>query len=326
VYIAFGVTVLVGAAVAVLSSAFSGGKAADGLRLALYMLASSAVAVILGLIFGVPRARAEFVAGASERYASNSNLEQISDWLTKLLVGAGLVELGNVPGLASRLGAYLGAGISTPNASALSIASTVYGAGVGFITGYLWTRLRLRLFLEASDRLAAEVSKVQGIADNLRRQNEAHAKTERGSDISRAAESAVRAREAVGGGSIAPILWVDDVPQNNSAIVASLRSLDIEVDEVRSTAEALEALNRRSYGLIISDLGRQESDGYNPTAGVDLITAVRAIDISVPIFIFGTHRAVAMQRGLLDAGATLVTTRASVLFEEATKAVTVPTR
>jgi CheY-like chemotaxis protein len=130
----------------------------------------------------------------------------------------------------------------------------------------------------------------------------------------------------VGGGSIAPILWVDDVPQNNSAIVASLRSLDIEVDEVRSTAEALQALNRRSYGLIISDLGRQESDGYNPTAGVDLITAVRAIDISVPIFIFGTHRAVAMQRGLLDAGATLVTTRASVLFEEATKAVTVPTR
>lgn len=326
VYTTFIVALLVGASIVTLSSMLSGGNGGEGLRFTLYILAASVVAVILGLIFGVPRARTEFMADASERYASNSNLEQISDWLTKLLVGAGLVELTNLPNAASRLGSYLGAGLTTPNASTIALASSIYGAGVGFVTGYLWTRLRLRFFLETSDRLAAEASKVQGIADKLRSQNQAHAQTEPGSDLNRAAESAMRVREAVGKGSIAPILWVDDVPQNNAAIVDALRSLDIEVQLAKSTSEALDLLNRRSYGLIISDLGRQESDGYNPTAGVDLIRAVRARDSVVPIFIFGTHRALSMQEDLLRHGATFVTSRASALFEEATRAVTVPTR
>jgi DNA-binding NtrC family response regulator len=105
-------------------------------------------------------------------------------------------------------------------------------------------------------------------------------------------------------------------------MIESLRSLDIEVELARSTNEALEQLGRRNYGLIISDLGRREPQGYNPMAGIDMIRAVRELDASVPIFIFGTHRALGMKDDLLREGATLVTTRASVLFEEATRTVT----
>jgi hypothetical protein len=36
-----------------------------------------------------------------QRYAGNSNLEQISDWLTKILLGAELVQLG---ALTTRIG------------------------------------------------------------------------------------------------------------------------------------------------------------------------------------------------------------------------------
>src|SRR5271166_176498 len=82
----------------------SGAPWSEGLRWFLYMIATAVIAVILGLVFGVPRARSEFIAGATERYAANSNLEQISDWLTKLLVGAGLVQLTSVPGRRSRPG------------------------------------------------------------------------------------------------------------------------------------------------------------------------------------------------------------------------------
>lgn len=75
--------------------------------------ASALVGGILGFLFAVPRSRqaqaaapvAPRVATGDENgpphrrlsdYAANTNLEQISDWLTKILVGAGLVELGEV--------------------------------------------------------------------------------------------------------------------------------------------------------------------------------------------------------------------------------------
>src|SRR5262245_22255856 len=89
-FITLGVLPIIGIAGAILVAAGSpGGDVVDGMRWAVYMLATALVAAIAGLVFGVPRARADFAPEASERYEANSNLEQISDWLTKLLVGAG---------------------------------------------------------------------------------------------------------------------------------------------------------------------------------------------------------------------------------------------
>src|SRR3954451_4886576 len=104
----FGGALLVGAVAALVVSLDSGGGWSDGLRWTLYAVSTTLAAVILGLIFGEPRPRTEFFAGASERYSSNSNLEQITDWLTKLLVGAGLLELGNMPAASAAIGGFLG--------------------------------------------------------------------------------------------------------------------------------------------------------------------------------------------------------------------------
>jgi len=67
------------------------------------MVASGVFALggLLGFLFGIPRvlaSQAEQSAGAASgdapfRYLPNSNLEQVSDWLTKILIGVGLVEL-----------------------------------------------------------------------------------------------------------------------------------------------------------------------------------------------------------------------------------------
>jgi hypothetical protein len=69
---------------------------------------------LLGFLFGIPRSLAVEATPAGTTaepveagqraalYRSNTNLEQISDWLTKILVGVGLVELG---GSLSRPGA-----------------------------------------------------------------------------------------------------------------------------------------------------------------------------------------------------------------------------
>lgn len=322
-YLTSGGAVVLGGLIALVVSVGSGGGWGDGARWTMYMLAAAAVAVILGLIFGVPRARADFNAEATERYSSNSNLEQISDWLTKLLVGAGLVEIKSIPGWAADAGGYLGAGMAVPNAAAFSVAALVYGAGVGFTSAYLWTRLRLRFLLESSDRIAAEASRQRDqIVLALSRANAPSEEPESSTDLRKAAESAISSMKAADRKGISPILWVDDYPSNNTSIVEALASLSIRVDLALSTKEALERLRLRRYGLIISDLGRTEDGQENDTAGLDLIRAVRETDTVTPIFIYAGPRGTAMRAELEAAGATLVTARPSTVFEQAVEAVT----
>jgi hypothetical protein len=38
---------------------------------------------------------------------TNTNLEQVSDWLTKILIGAGLAELTSIPGGLDQCGGYV---------------------------------------------------------------------------------------------------------------------------------------------------------------------------------------------------------------------------
>jgi CheY-like chemotaxis protein len=302
------------------------GQWTDGLRWSLYMIASFAVAAIFGLIFGVPRARTDFSADATERYSSNSNLEQISDWLTKLLVGAGLVELKSLPALAVSAGAYLGTGMAVSNASAYSVSAVVYGAGVGFIAAYLWTRLRLRYLLESSDRSAAEASKqADKIVVALRNAGAASAAPESERDLRLAAETAVSSSKSLSLAKPAkPVLWVDDQPANNGSLVGALEAAGIPVDHALSTTEAMDRLQLKKYGLVITDLGRRESGHIHQTAGRTLIEAMRKSDNLTPVLVFAGDRGMAMRDELIEAGATGVFDKPSALFAEATKLATAP--
>lgn len=105
-------------------------------------VASAAFAVggILGFLFGIPRAPSGKPDGT---FQHNTNLEQISDWLTKALVGAGLTQLQPIWG-GVRSGARMvaeGSGGVLGEASAISIM-ILYGVA-GFLAGYLFTALFL---------------------------------------------------------------------------------------------------------------------------------------------------------------------------------------
>ena len=82
----------------------------------------------------------------------NTNLEEISDWLTKIIVGVTLVEL---PALLARLGqaAKLIAG-SLGGDSRISFAYAVmmYFSVTGFLGGYLLTRLYLQTAFRDTDK------------------------------------------------------------------------------------------------------------------------------------------------------------------------------
>jgi hypothetical protein len=151
-------------------------------------IASLGIGALFGFLFGIPRsltgAQSETAAATrgseqtSGSYGGNTNLEQISDWLTKILVGVGLVELGNlapqIGNLASWLALSMGDGNSpAPFFSQLFGVDMVYFSILGFVWSYLGTRIYLpRAFTEAED-LREKVAALGEKIEDLERQRSA---------------------------------------------------------------------------------------------------------------------------------------------------------
>ena len=110
----------------------------------LLALASGSIGGLIGFLFGVPRTlQGNTTDDTAEAYRQkvNTNLEQISDWLTKILVGASLVEFNAILGKLSSIGTdyqqYLG------NSQLLVIAIIINYSVWGFFCGYIFTRMFL---------------------------------------------------------------------------------------------------------------------------------------------------------------------------------------
>jgi CheY-like chemotaxis protein len=115
---------------------------------------------------------------------------------------------------------------------------------------------------------------------------------------------------------VGSILWVDDNPKNNSFLVERLTNRGIQVTQVLSTSEALSLMKTRSYDRVISDMGRQESSGYNSSAGLDLIKAMRDAGAETPIAFFCSRSAVSTYgREALQLGAKAITSSSTELLQ-----------
>jgi len=124
---------------------------------------------LTGFLFGIPRSLqrngengvgVETGSGSTSRttssptaqYGVNTNLEQISDWLTKILVGVGLTQMGKIPGLLRDGSEYLSAALGNNQYSeAIALWIVLYFSSCGFLFGYLWTRLFLSRALAEAD-------------------------------------------------------------------------------------------------------------------------------------------------------------------------------
>lgn len=84
----------------------------------------------------------------------------------------------------------------------------------------------------------------------------------------------------------ASVLWVDDQPKNNSYFVQQLSDRGLKIELALSTADGLKLFDRGQFNLLISDMGRTEAGVYNPTAGLDLLKKIRALNHSIPFVIF----------------------------------------
>jgi len=56
---------------------------------------------LLGFLFGIPKVNRQYAPGddyaKSRKYFPNTNLEEVSDWLTKIIIGVGLTQLIRIP-------------------------------------------------------------------------------------------------------------------------------------------------------------------------------------------------------------------------------------
>ncbi|MEV0132515.1 hypothetical protein AB0H83_29130 [Dactylosporangium sp. NPDC050688] len=155
---------------------YAAGHADHGAVMAIGVAVTAAAMLtggVTGFIFGVPKmlghAAAEQRTAANEPLPDvppggsrpqswiigNTNLEQISDWLTKILVGVGLTQFAAIASFGGRVvdsvAPALGGG---PAAKVFAGALLVYAIGFGFVTGWLYTRLLLGGAMAAADRRA----------------------------------------------------------------------------------------------------------------------------------------------------------------------------
>lgn len=126
--------------------------------------------------------------------------------------------------------------------------------------------------------------------------------------------SEVLTNEVVRRAKRARILWVDDIPENNSSERESFEALGIEVVAVTDTDQAIDVLKAARFDLVISDMGRPPDQ----RAGYTLLDKMNHLRIRVPFLIYSAggdlpqHRLEALSRGARGS-----TNRATELFEMA---------
>jgi hypothetical protein len=115
-------------------------------------IAAQVTGVLIGFLFGLPKAVTPSQSNPQARYLPSANLPEVSDWLTKLLLGAGLVQL-------THLGRPIGALIDSvasglydpgttsatamvPGSAKVLAGSILFGyLGIGMLSGYVATAI-----------------------------------------------------------------------------------------------------------------------------------------------------------------------------------------
>lgn len=184
-----GLSILAGFATVILGSAQSDKDSFKAIAAGLILSGSSLViGLLIGFLFAIPKTtkeiQADIAVNQSPRksqasYIPNSNLEDVSDWLTKMIIGVGLIQLKEIPGYISAISVYWERSVGYNFQSAYVSAVIVFFALGGFLIGYLWTRLALiqdfidqdpRRLIQGLGRIARSIDTPEEIREEATRQ------------------------------------------------------------------------------------------------------------------------------------------------------------
>jgi uncharacterized membrane protein len=122
----------------------------------LWGMACIAVGALIGFLFAVPRLNP--AVEIRTQLIPNANVEAVSDWLTKILVGVGLVNFQAIGRFVDQMAAALA--VDSGKGKAFALGVIVYFFAVGIIQGYILTRIFLseRFRAELGDQAAARLA------------------------------------------------------------------------------------------------------------------------------------------------------------------------
>lgn len=160
--------------------------------------ASLLIGGLLGFLFGIPRtlqnttpssprkvanddaANSEqkqppaAAAPAETDYQANTNLEQISDWLTKILVGVGLTQVREIGAKMNQVAGAVAAALGSPGGNrAFALSLILYYLIIGFLFSYLWTRLYLPGAFREADLKDAKLDEILDKVETVKAKTDA---------------------------------------------------------------------------------------------------------------------------------------------------------
>lgn len=272
----------------------------------------------------------------------NSNLVEVSDWLTKIIVGVGLIELKSLPAATRSMTGFIAPSLAID----ADIAKAVVGAIMlffsvhGFLTGYLLTRIYLSIIIKRADNLVKNTSvrldsgKEIDVSELSRLQQKSLEDMQEAVTQLLLAEGKDEADNAAANVGLTTltdqaaektpvnVLWLDDHPRNNTLLVEQLVRQHIRVDLVQSTAQALSLLSKKPYALLITDMARLEGGQRQPDAGVQTVREVRQLHPSLPIIVYcSKNTAVTYGQQAEAAGANFITSSGTSLLANVNKLV-----
>lgn len=114
-------------------------------------LAAALLGGLIGFLFGVPKFNKNFDPNTGyaqqHQYNPNTNLEDISDWLSKIIIGVTLTQLLKIPAALVSVANYVMANSATANkavyAQPVIISVIIYFLITGFFISYCYTRVIL---------------------------------------------------------------------------------------------------------------------------------------------------------------------------------------
>ncbi|MCM2564585.1 MULTISPECIES: response regulator [Janthinobacterium] len=270
----------------------------------------------------------------------NSNLVEVSDWLTKIIVGVGLIELKSLPGSARNMAAFIAPSLDTDTPTAMAVVGGImlFFSVHGFLIGYLLTRIYLSIMIKRADSMVKNESvrlqsgKEIEVAELSRLQQKSL------EDMQEAVTQLLLAHPPCEGAAVTAlagmpaekkpaslVLWLDDHPRNNTLLVEQLERENIKVDQAVSTRQALAMLQQKPYALLITDMARVENRRRIKDAGIRTVREVQQAQPGLPIIVYcskdtiasyGTEAEAAGARFITTSGTSLLASVNKLLHEE----------
>ena len=264
----------------------------------------------------------------------NSNLVEVSDWLTKIIVGVGLIELKSLPASARSVAAFIAPSLGGDTATAMAVVGGImlFFSVHGFLIGYLLTRIYLSIMIKRADNLVKNESVRLESGKEIEVTELSRLQQKSLDDMQEAVTQLLLAHPPDGGPVTALagvptaqkpsslVLWLDDHPRNNTLLVEQLERENIKVDQAVSTRQALAMLQQKHYALFITDMARVENGRRIKDAGVRTVRTVRQTWPELPIVVYCSKDTVASYGTEAQAaGARFITTSGTSLLASVNK-------